>query len=168
MSKRINQIIEVIKYVKDNWDGRSAIREVRIRADKSIAKKYKIDEKTISDKYRRQLTDKSGNVLGTPDFDRLLENWIKLSDSELKDIILKHSRGKIDQQLVIDLFKNGEELTPAIEKNYWIFQANPEYYDLEGSLKSLKEQNWLVIQHKDKIRKGDTVYIWKSGQNSGV
>lgn len=55
-----------------------------------------------------------------------------------------------------------------LEKNYWIFQANPKYYDLEGALRNLKEQNWTVSQHKDKIRKGDKVYLWQSGPKPGI
>jgi len=51
--------------------------------------------------------------------------------------------------------------------NYWIFQANPEKYDIEGALKKDVIKHWLVIQHIDKIAKGDKVIIWVTGKESG-
>ncbi|MCX5890331.1 MAG: hypothetical protein NTY36_12865 [Deltaproteobacteria bacterium] len=83
MSKRIEHIMEVLKYVKDNWDHSSTIAKIRVEADKYIAQKYNITDKTVSDKYRRQLKDESGHDLSTGRFDKLLENWIKESDPEL-------------------------------------------------------------------------------------
>ena len=35
-------------------------------------------------------------------------------------------------------------------------------------LKNLKRQKWSIRQFKNKIHKGDKVYIWRSGQNAGV
>jgi 5-methylcytosine-specific restriction enzyme B len=50
----------------------------------------------------------------------------------------------------------------------WIFQSNPKYYDIEGALKVLTEMTWLVNQYQKQIRAGDTVYIWKSGEEGGI
>lgn len=50
----------------------------------------------------------------------------------------------------------------------WIFQANPKIYDIEAAIKELKQQKWSVRQHKDEIKEGDTVYIWKSGNDAGL
>ena len=55
-----------------------------------------------------------------------------------------------------------------LEHNFWIFQANPKIYDLEGSLKSLNKQKWSVRQYKNEIKIGDTVYLWQSGPNAGI
>src|SRR4029077_18789407 len=53
-------------------------------------------------------------------------------------------------------------------KRYWIFQANPKYYDIGSALKQLSEQTWLVPQSHKQIQVGDTAYIWRSGQNAGI
>lgn len=50
----------------------------------------------------------------------------------------------------------------------WIFQANPKYYDLSGSLKELKEMSWLVQQYKKEIKMGDKVYLWEAGKDAGI
>lgn len=74
--------------------------------------------------------------------------------------------GKTIVPLTEDTFRTLAELFP--HKTFWIFQANPEYYDLEGSLKACKEFNWGIAQHKEKIKKGDEVYLWLSGPNAGI
>ncbi len=57
---------------------------------------------------------------------------------------------------------------PAAAARAWIFQANPQYYDLENALESLKQIEWLVAQYRNEIREGDRVYLWESGDNAGV
>jgi len=44
-------------------------------------------------------------------------------------------------------------------KRYWIFQANPKYYDIDAALKHLSEQTWLVPQSHKQIQVGDTVSV---------
>jgi hypothetical protein len=50
----------------------------------------------------------------------------------------------------------------------WLFQSNPDLYDIRGALRSLKEQVWSVRRFADEIRVGDPVYIWEAGRNGGV
>ena len=50
----------------------------------------------------------------------------------------------------------------------WIFQGNPKIYDIGRAVRSLREDTWLVQQHKDDIRKGDRVYLWQSGPDGGI
>lgn len=50
----------------------------------------------------------------------------------------------------------------------WIFQANPDNYDLPNALAALEELDWGVRQHADVIKVGDTVYMWESGPDAGV
>ena len=57
------------------------------------------------------------------------------------------------------------------EKNYWIFQANPERYRINEALCDNNiglEMHWLVKQYKDDIKCGDIALIWKCGNNSGI
>lgn len=50
----------------------------------------------------------------------------------------------------------------------WIFQANPQYYDIVEAVKQLREIRWVVRQHKDDLHTGDRVFIWASGPNAGI
>lgn len=50
----------------------------------------------------------------------------------------------------------------------WIFQANPKYYDIRGSLANLREMNWTTAQYVDEIRPGDAVFVWESGPQGGI
>ena len=53
----------------------------------------------------------------------------------------------------------------------WIFQGNPNRYDVLNSLSDKEIGNrihWLVNQHRRKIRKGHLGLIWMSGSEAGV
>jgi MoxR-like ATPase len=50
----------------------------------------------------------------------------------------------------------------------WVFQANPTIYNIDLALSELTETTWAVRQHKDEIREGDHVYIWRSGSDAGI
>jgi hypothetical protein len=51
---------------------------------------------------------------------------------------------------------------------YWVFQANPNYYDINASLQELRDMTWLIKQQTGKIHLGDKIFIWESGKNAGV
>lgn len=45
----------------------------------------------------------------------------------------------------------------------WLFQANPDRFDLDGYLAAnLETITWVVRQHREKIALGDAVFIWKA------
>jgi 5-methylcytosine-specific restriction enzyme B len=50
----------------------------------------------------------------------------------------------------------------------WIFQSNPEHYDLPGALAALNEFAWSARQRAEDMRIGDTVYLWEAGENAGI
>jgi hypothetical protein len=50
----------------------------------------------------------------------------------------------------------------------WIFQANPEIFDIDGALRSLPELLWVVRQHRSEIHVGDRVYLWRAGAKSAL
>ncbi len=52
--------------------------------------------------------------------------------------------------------------------NYWVFQANPKYYNLIGAVNELKEISWRVSRYKEMIRVGDIVYLWEAGKDAGI
>jgi len=53
----------------------------------------------------------------------------------------------------------------------WIFQGNPNRYDVLNSLSDKEIGNrihWLVNQHRKNIKKGHLGFIWMSGSESGI
>ncbi len=52
--------------------------------------------------------------------------------------------------------------------NTWIFQGNPSYYAIRAAVRELKEIAWRTNQYKDRIQRGDRVYIWESGPEGGI
>jgi predicted RNA-binding protein with PUA-like domain len=54
------------------------------------------------------------------------------------------------------------------DQRYWLFQANPSYFDLVGALKAGALRTWQVNQHRKEIQQGDRVVLWLSGSDAGV
>ncbi|TKJ38448.1 hypothetical protein CEE37_13095 [candidate division LCP-89 bacterium B3_LCP] len=53
----------------------------------------------------------------------------------------------------------------------WIFQGNPQRYDILNALSDAEIGNnihWLVNQHRKKIKKGHIGLIWMSGADAGI
>jgi AAA domain (dynein-related subfamily)/EVE domain len=57
---------------------------------------------------------------------------------------------------------------PREETRTWIFQANPEVYDVRAAIRKLREIAWTVSRHKEEIAPGDRVYLWESGPLGGI
>ncbi|MDX1279193.1 EVE domain-containing protein [Oceanihabitans sediminis] len=53
------------------------------------------------------------------------------------------------------------------EPSYWIFQGNPNIYNITNALKAAHLKSWKVVAHKDKIKIGDQVILWQTGDKSG-
>lgn len=51
--------------------------------------------------------------------------------------------------------------------NYWIFQANPKFWNVFDGLKMVRSIYWQVNQHKGNINVGDKVIVWVTGNKSG-
>ena len=57
------------------------------------------------------------------------------------------------------------------DTSVWLFQANPDKYDILNALSDEKIGNsihWLVNQHKGEIRQGHIGLLWMSGKDSGI
>lgn len=50
----------------------------------------------------------------------------------------------------------------------WVLQANPEYYDIDGAIRSLQQIWWRTPQYAPDIQVGDAVVIWRSGSEAGI
>lgn len=68
---------------------------------------------------------------------------------------------------VSEYIRSGGE-AKGLPAHTWIFQTNPKLYNIEGALQKLKEIGWAVTRHKAEIQPGDQVFIWRSGEDSGI
>ncbi|MFA9431460.1 EVE domain-containing protein [Egicoccus sp. AB-alg2] len=50
----------------------------------------------------------------------------------------------------------------------WIFQANPDRFDIDGALAVLDRIRWRVPQHAGAVRVGDSGLVWRSGREAGI
>ena len=50
----------------------------------------------------------------------------------------------------------------------WIFQGNPEHFDIDTYLRDRSNITWSVRQHKDSVHTDDRVLIWRSGAEAGI
>jgi 5-methylcytosine-specific restriction enzyme B len=71
------------------------------------------------------------------------------------------ARDMIDVQSFITAVQPENERT-------WIFQSNPQYYDLPGALAALDRFTWSVRQRAKDMHVGDTVYLWEAGKEAGI
>ena len=52
--------------------------------------------------------------------------------------------------------------------SYWLFQANPDRYDIIGALRELPVIPWSLRQHERDVKVGDGILIWSSGPAGGI
>jgi len=57
---------------------------------------------------------------------------------------------------------------PAPSTRSWIFQSNPDRWDLGEAMSYLQGFTYLVRQHADEVAAGDKVYLWQSGPDAGI
>ena len=61
--------------------------------------------------------------------------------------------------------------TPLANEATWIFQGNPDRFDVDGLLNSLSpgdSYDWTLSRYRTEVSVGDRVLIWKSGSEAGV
>ena len=100
--------------------------------------------------------------------DELIEKYI-VSDTELieqvKSYIPQYYDGTNHKLLAQDI------LYQMLDKNgrtsYWVFQGNPKQFDFEVAMEQDAIETWTVTAHKDKIKVGDKVILWQTGDMAG-
>ena len=50
----------------------------------------------------------------------------------------------------------------------WVFQANPERYNIKEAINHMHKIDWRVNQYSNEMSAGDIVYIWMSGPEAGI
>ncbi|MGA9883360.1 MAG: EVE domain-containing protein [Candidatus Acidiferrales bacterium] len=53
-------------------------------------------------------------------------------------------------------------------RQFWLFGANPGRYKFVDELRLGKADWWYVKQFRDKLRRGDKVILWQSGDEAGI
>jgi len=89
-------------------------------------------------------------------------HWVLRPDvvDALNDFFSMSEEGK-------DIFIEKYEKSEINKINYWIFQGNPNHYDVVGALRDNALKTWSVKSFKSKIRKGDKLILWIVGEKPG-
>ncbi|MDA3938396.1 MAG: EVE domain-containing protein [Spirochaetia bacterium] len=105
-----------------------------------------------------------------PKIDELIKEF-HLED----DFFLSPEEFQVQQKKVQEIKTNGliplnelEDDRTDEESSYWIFQGNPQLFDVETYLDSKNSITWKVSRYQNEITVGDIVLLWKSGENAGV
>jgi AAA domain (dynein-related subfamily)/EVE domain len=64
--------------------------------------------------------------------------------------------------------EGAKPLPSHAEASVWLFQANPDIFDIDRAISEEPELTWVVRQYRKDVRKGDRVYLWRSGSEAGV
>jgi len=95
----------------------------------------------------------------------------------LSEVANKYHYSFLDQDNHIEVKKDillndhNREIINKEEISVWIFQANPQRYDILNALSDKEIDNnkhWLVNQYKSKIKQGHLGLIWMSGKDAGI
>ena len=104
------------------------------------------------------------------------KKFLEISGIECKELGINFIN-KIADKYSYEFLKTSNKLKTDTRKeipstdNVWIFQANPQRYDIINALGDNEigdEIHWLVNQHKAEIKKGHLGIIWLSGKEAGI
>ena len=76
--------------------------------------------------------------------------------------------GKTITPLKKEHFEAMEALFHSEGRSAWIFQANPQLYDIKRAVRELSDISFSVRVHKEKLQPGDIAYLWQSGPEAGL
>ncbi len=149
------------------------------RKAKEILKRNTQDiQKLLSDLDKKELTRKGFNI----DSDIFLSNkgtGTKYVPGTIvnkfygKEEIINSESFQDDIKLLSNIYlslPNDDESTSTFTetKSSWIFQANPNIYDLKNAITELSELTFSVSRYKEEMHIGDSVFFWLAGNNAGV
>lgn len=81
--------------------------------------------------------------------------------------ILNEVRSKTSKQFY--QISNEATANPLLKNDvgYWVFQCNPQFFKIEEALQNNAITDWNITNHKDKIKVGDKIILWVTGENAG-
>ena len=91
--------------------------------------------------------------------------WYELNDDEQLYYQLQQGIARVNPNH--EVYKQAIQIWNDRNRNYWIFQGNPDIFDYETAIKENLLEDWTVSAHKDRIKEGDKVILWITGKNSG-
>jgi len=163
MSKKIEQLLEIIEEVRDNYrtnNRNASIREMRIAAKRAVAARNDIEITTVSDAYIRRLRP---DIQASSEFDKLLEGWLHDDSTELQVILLKHCIDNNDQGLIKKTFYKATEQDILLSEEFGIDPNDIEFKEGSEKLRIhlIKERNrYLVDRAKEywnEVSHGNTI-----------
>ena len=77
-----------------------------------------------------------------------------VSETNLKEAIEVANQPVVEQQSVANV-------------NYWVFQGNPNQFQVVKSLEEDALKTWRVAAHAERIKPGDMVILWVTGAQAG-
>ena len=89
------------------------------------------------------------------------QGFMPIKDERIEAIIAKHGSIQGFAESLIGP-------TPKGAPQSWIFQGNPEKYDIRAAVNALTEDDWTVSSYKKEIKPGDRIYLWEAGQQGGI
>jgi hypothetical protein len=110
MSKKIIQIVDVVREAEKRHYPGADIRRIREEATHAVAERRGIGYTTVCDKYQRQLEP---DAKGTDAFDILLEAWLVRKSPQLRNVLMAHASDRVDQSYIEDLFDRSASGQPA-------------------------------------------------------
>ena len=147
MSKRIDQVIEVLTDIRVQYQKNPSlpIRKLRRDASQAVAKQRSIRQPTVEDKSLRQLNPPIDTMR---DFDYRVEKWLHLGDNTLKGILDYHTISEQDWENVQRLF-NTEDFLPT-----------PEAFDIAESLQPqrIQENTYRILRDTALSRRVKEMY----------
>ena len=99
---------------------------------------------------------------------KFIENYIATDQeliSQVKTLIPDYYDGSNHLLLAQDILF--QMLDQEKERSYWVFQGNPKMFDISTALREKLLTDWTVSAHKDKIKPGDKVILWMTGDQAG-
>lgn len=96
MSQKIDDVLEVLGRIRrGHRPGHSrSVQEARIRAIHDIAKERGVTHQTIADAYLRRLKP---DIDGTPQFDKVVNEWLSGKADSLRRVLEKHALDRGDE-----------------------------------------------------------------------
>ncbi|MDD3236126.1 MAG: EVE domain-containing protein, partial [Candidatus Cloacimonetes bacterium] len=127
-------------------------------------KLIKEEPRKVGSKYPHYLSLMKGFIDNYINVDTEL---IALVNSKLSDDSYRDPNRMILAQDILYQALGDEIIDDPVGINYWLFQCNPEYYDIVGALNKGLPIKWRVMAHKDKIHSKDKVILWVTGAEAG-
>lgn len=102
--------------------------------------------------------------------------FVEIPASKIRSIAGKHGYRFLDSEKPEQIREYNQTVQKmnfeanTVQRRVWIFQANPERYDVLNALadNSLNDDVWLVSRYQNEIHAGHVGLIWMSGKEGGI